>query len=200
MPTEQNLVIKQTMISTIKPFAKIIALLDAALILYGFIFQSAFWVMNAQIAFVSSLLISIATFFSYQRSVQTRLANASLDIDTANDRDKMDEIDDPFDLYSEDEPLGEEKELTATEIKTIIQEEKKKVKQDSLKNTVKNAGTFVSLYRLSGYAILVVGFFFLVNHNMFVPIAYMIGLFVVPLSMILVKFMLKPTKEEASQS
>lgn len=198
MPIEQNTVIKQTMKSMIKPFGKVMIIINLALILYGFGFENSTWVLNTQIAFISSLIISLATFFSYQRSIQKRLENASVDIDTANDRDKMDEIDDPFDLYSE-ETIAQEKELSAHEIKQIIQEEKAKVKQNTLKNTFANGGSFVSLYRIVGYGILVIGFFFLINHKLFMPIAYLIGLFVTPLSMILLKFTLQSTEEEASQ-
>jgi uncharacterized membrane protein YiaA len=183
----------------IKPFAKVIILIDLALVLYGIIFQNSVWVLNTQIAFVSSLFISIATFFSYQRSIKKRLENTTVDIDTVNDRDKIDEIDDPFDLYSEDVAV-KEKELSAHEIKQIIQEEKAKVKRNSLKNTFTNAGSFVSLYRIIGYAVLIIGFFFLNNHQLLMPIAYLIGLFVTPLSMLMLKFMLQPTEEEASQS
>ncbi len=179
------------MITTIKNFAKVFFLLDFGVILFCLVNANTTWLLNTQIAFFSSLFISIATFFSYQNSIKKRLANSSVDIDTANDRDKIDEIDDPYDLYSEDGVVEEEKELTAHEIKTIIQEEKSKVKRNSLKNMIVNGGSFVSIYRLVGYAILVVGFFYLVNHKLFEPFSYMVGLFIVPLSMLVIKLTTK---------
>jgi len=186
MHTVQNMVIVQKMIQTIKNFAKVFFIIDFGVIAFCIIMGNTTWLINTQVAFVSSLIISLATFFSYQNSVSKRLANSEGNIDTLDDRDKIDEIDDPYDLYSED-GVQEEKELTATEIKTIIQEEKSKVKRNSLKNTFRNGGTFVSLYRLVGYSILVLGFMYLVNHKLFEPFSYMIGLFIVPLSMLVIK-------------
>lgn len=171
----------------IKKFANTFFIVDGALIIGCLIFANSLWLLNTQIAFISSLLVSIATFLSYQNNVKKRLETQEQSIDTLDDRDKIDEIDDPFDLYSEDEPIMEEKELTASEIKTIIQEEKTKIKQNSFKNLFKSTTSFVSLYRVVGYAVLVVGFFYLVNNKLFEPFAYLVGLFVVPLSMLVMK-------------
>ncbi len=179
------------MITTIKSFAKVFFILDFGVIAFCLINGNTTWLINTQIAFFSSLFISIATFFSYQNSIKKRLANSSMDIDTINDRDKIDEIDDPYDLYSEDEITQEDKELTAHEIKTIIKEEKAKVKRNSLKNMFVNGGSFVSIYRIIGYSILIIGFFYLVNHQLFEPFSYMVGLFIVPLSMLIMKLTTK---------
>jgi cytochrome c biogenesis protein CcdA len=107
------------------------------------------------------------------------------------DRDKVDEIDDPFDLYSQDiEPIKEE-ELTPEKIKEIIKEEKTKVKRNSFKNTLFSAGGFVSIYRLLGYGILIFGFFALNNNNLFLPIPFLIGLGIVPIAVLLTKLVIK---------
>ena len=175
------------MIKTIKNSAKVFFVVDFAVVLFCLISANTQWLINSQVAFISSLFISIATFLSYRNNVQKRLENEVHSIDTLDDRDKIDEIDDPFDLYSEDEPIMEEKELSANEIKTIIKDEKSKIKQHTVKNLFKSSLSFVSLYRISGYAILVFGFFYLVNNELFEPFSYMFGLFVVPLSLLLVK-------------
>ena len=101
---ETNLLIKMMM--KINPeilkFAKVFILLDLCLILYSLIFQNNLWVLNTQVAFVSSLFIIIASFLSYRRNIQSRLS--SLDLTKTNqneDRDKIDEIDDPYDLDTE---------------------------------------------------------------------------------------------------
>lgn len=189
------------MIQTIKKFTKVFLIVDLLLIIGCLVLANSLWILNTQIAFVSSLIVSVATFLSYQNNVKKRLENEEQNIDTINDRDSIDEMDDTFDLYSENEPIMEEKELSASEIKTIIQEEKSKVKQNSFKNLFKSTTTFVSMYRIIGYTILVVGFFYLVNNKIFVPYAYLVGLFVVPFSMLIMKLVFKnDTKsEEAGQ-
>ena len=168
-------------------------MVDLALIIGCLLFANSLWILNTQVAFVSSLLVSIATFLSYKNNVSKRLENEEHSIDTLDDRDKIDEIDDPFDLYSEDAPINETQELSAHEIKTIIQEEKSKIKQNSFKNLFKSTTSFVSLYRIFGYVVLVIGFFYLVNNKLFEPMAYLVGLFVVPLSMLLSKLLSKDT-------
>lgn len=181
---------------TISKFANVFFIVDGLLIIGCLLFANSLWLLNTQIAFISSLLVSIATFLSYKNNVAKRLKTQEESIDTLNDRDKVDEIDDPFDLYSEDEPIMEEKELTASEIKAIIKEEKTKVKQNTFKNLYKSSFSFVSLYRIVGYSILVIGFFYLVNNKLFEPFAYLIGLFVVPLSMLVMKLTSKSEEED----
>lgn len=179
------------MIKTIKKFAKVFFVVDVILIVACLILANSVWLLNTQVAFISSLIVSVATFLSYQNNVNKRVENGEQNIDTLDDRDTIDEIDDPFDLYSEDEPIIQDKELTASEIKTIILEEKSKVKQNTFRNLFKSTTTFVSLYRIVGYTVLVLGFFYLVNNKLFEPFAYLIGLFVVPFSMLIMKLVSK---------
>lgn len=185
---ERNMEITQTMI---KQFAKVFFIVDLALVFIGAIIYDFTWLLNSQFAFVSSLLITIATFVSYKNSVDRRVQNFEEDLDSTQDRDKIDEIDDPFDLYSDDIVQEESKELTADEIRTIIKEEKAKVKQNSFRNTLSSTSSFMSLYRIGGYFILIVGLLYLTNNNQFEAIPYIVGLTVVPISMLLGKFIIK---------
>lgn len=181
---EQNMVITQTMM--IKKFAKIFFIIDFGLIIFCILSNNYVWLINTQVAFISSMIISIATFLSYRKNVAKRVQNIDYDANLSNDRDKIDEIDDPYDLYSEEE-INNQTEFTAEEIKNIIKEEKSKIKQNSLKNTFLSAPSFISVYRLIGYGILIFGFFSLNNNGLFSAIPYLVGLFVVPLSMLLMK-------------
>ena len=190
---ETNLLIKMMMkINTeILKFAKVFILLDLCLILYSLIFQNNLWVLNTQVAFVSSLFIIIASFLSYRRNIQSRLS--SLDLTKTNqneDRDKIDEIDDPYDLYTEYEQIPEE-ELTSEKIKEIINDEKSKVNKNSFKNTLFSASGFLSIYRILGYGILIFGFFALNNNKIFLPIAFIIGLGIVPIGVLFSKLLEK---------
>lgn len=190
---EINLLIKMMM--KINPeilkFAKVFILLDFCIILYSLFFQNKFWLLNTQVAFISSLFIIIASFLSYRKNIQNRLSNLDLSqINEGIDRDKIDEIDDPYDLYTQYKEIPED-ELTTEKIKEIINDEKSKVKRNSFKNTIFSASGFLSIYRILGYGILIFGFFALNNNKVFLPIAFIIGLGIVPLGILFSKLLEK---------
>lgn len=186
---ETNLLIKMKINSEILKFTKIFFLLDLCLIFYSLIFQNSIWLLNSQIAFCSSLFITIASFLSYKKNIENRLADLDLSLnDESVDRDKIDEIDDPYDLYSEYKEIPEE-ELTPEKIKKILNDEKSKIKRNSLKNTIFSAGGFLSIYRVFGYGVLLFGFFALNNNKVFEPIAFIIGLGIVPIGVLFSKLL-----------
>lgn len=194
MPTEQNMEINLLMMKInqeIIKFAKVFIVLDLCIFIYALIFQNKLWLLNTQVAFISSLFIIIASFISYKKNIQSRLQNFDYsNISKNEDRDKIDEIDDPYDLYSEYEEIPEN-ELTAEKIKEIINDEKSKVKRNSVKNTIFSASGFLSIYRILGYIILIFGFFALNNNKIFIPIAFIIGLGIVPLGVLISKLIKK---------
>lgn len=181
---------------TILQFAKVFFIADLCLIVYAFIFQNSLWILNSQVAFISSLFITIASFLSYRRNVSNRLStlDASKTVE-GYDRDKVDEIDDPYDLYTEYEEIPEE-ELTPEKIKEIITDEKAKVKKNTLKNTIFSAGGFVSIYRVLGYGTLLFGFFALNNNKLLMPVAFLIGLGIVPIGTLFTKSILKQEEDQ----
>ena len=188
--TEQNMEINLLM-TKINPevlkFAKVFIFLDFCLIIYALVFQNNFWLLNTQVAFVSSLLVVTGSFLSYKKNIENRLSNIdSTKTKEGVDRDKIDEIDDPFDLYSDYEAVKEE-DLTPEKIKEIINDEKSKLKKNSVKNAIFSASGFLSLYRIVGYAILVFVFFALNNNGVFMPISFIIGLSVVPFGVLISK-------------
>ena len=190
---EINLLIKMMM--KINPeilkFAKVFILLDFCIIFYSLFFQNKFWLLNTQVAFVSSLFIVVASFLSYRKNIQNRLSNLDLtQINEDFDRDKMDEIDDPYDLYTQYDEIPEN-ELTTEKIKEILNDEKSKVKRNSFKNTLFSASGFLSIYRILGYGILIFGFFALNNNKIFLPIAFIIGLGIVPIGILFSKLLEK---------
>ena len=172
-------------------FAKVFFILDLCLVSYSLIFQSTLWLLSSQVAFFSSLFITIASFLSYKKNIENRLSDLDLTKNNENeDRDKIDEIDDPYDLYTEYEEIPES-ELTPQKIKEIINNEKSKVKRDTLKNTIFSASGFLSIYRVLGYGMLLFGFFALNNNKIFVPIAFIVGLGVVPIGVLFSKLLEK---------
>lgn len=193
MLIEQNMVINLLMMkinSQILNFTKVFIFLNLCLSLYAIFFQNTLWLLNIQVAFFSSLFITIASFSSYKRNIQNRLSNIDSSTILSEDRDKIDEIDDPYDLYSEYKEVPED-ELTPQKIKEIIDEEKSRVKQNSFKNTFFSAGGFLSIYRILGYVFLIFGFFALNNNHIFIPLAFIIGLGIVPIGVLFTKFINK---------
>jgi hypothetical protein len=161
---------------------------DLSLILYAIVFNTPIWLLNTQVAFISSLFITIGTFLSYKKNIERRLSSLEISKQLNNDRDKIDEIDDPYDLYTEYEEIPEE-ELTPEKIKEIISDEKSKVKKNSFKNTIFSATGFISVYRVLGYGTLILGFFALNNNKLFLPIAFIIGLAIVPIGVLASKLL-----------
>src|SRR5574344_225969 len=190
----QNMVINLSMMkinSQILSFAKVFLVLNLCLTVYAIIFQNSIWLLNIQVAFFASLFVTIASFLSYRKNIKNRLLNTEENTKVSSDeRDKIDEIDDPYDLYSEYEEVSES-ELTPEKIKEIITEEKKRVKQNSLKNTLFSAGGFVSIYRVLGYGFLIFGFFALNNNKLLIPLAFIIGLSIVPIGVLFTKLIKK---------
>ena len=172
----------------VKTFALVFIVLDLCLIMYSLVFNNNIWLLNTQVAFVSSLLITITSFLSYRSNINNRLSNLDMSKPSLQDRDKVDEIDDPYDLYTEYEEIPEE-ELTPAKIKEIISDEKTKIKKNSIKNTIFSATGFLSIYRVLGYATLVFGFFALNNNKLFLPIAFIIGLGIVPIGVLFSKLL-----------
>jgi len=161
----------------IKKFGKVFFFVDLLVIIFCLVSSNYLWLLNTQIAFFSTVIITIGSFLGYKRNIEKRVENSSEATLLSEDRDAIDEIDDPHDLYSEIKQV-EEKELSVDEIKTILKEEKSKVKKNSIKNTFFAASGFASIYRIVGYVSLVLGFFALNNNNLFDPYSYLAGLFI----------------------
>jgi len=141
--------------------------------------QGGHWVANTQVAFVTSALVMGASMFSYGQMVRRRL-DADM-IPDLEDRDVIDVLDDPHDLYREsaEETVSQEQEdLSAAEIKAAILEEKKRLKAQhrSPMALLRDARPFMSLYRLVAYGLLLFGFFYLRGNKLFEPLPYLIGL------------------------
>lgn len=185
---ELSLEITTTMI---KKFLKLFLIIDFGVIFFCLLQDNMIWLVNTQSAFFSSIVITFGSYLGYKRNIEKRVENAQVDTDQP---DSIDKIEDPFDLYSE---INEKEELSKEEIKEIILEEKKKLRNPvaTLKNTIFSAGGFASLYRIFGYVLLVVAFFYLNNNQLFSAIPFLFGLLIVPLITIIYSFFIKSTSE-----
>ena len=129
--------------------------------------------LNFQIAFLSSVLILLGSTYSYKRLVENRVASE----DRPDDTDLVDKLDDPFDLYGE-EISSEPMDAEDLDLKTVVQEEKKRLKENkqTLKNTAKSTPALVSIFRVVPYLFLVLGFIGLNNNGLLSLVPFLVGL------------------------
>lgn len=170
------------MMKNIKYLIMIVSLVDVALIMIA-LTQGEHWLINTQLSFLSSLLVTLASYYSYKRVIDKRVA-----LDAGQEsRDAVDSVDDPFDLYSP-EVVEEEKDL-----KELIKEERAKVTslKETAQNLSKTLGGAFSPWRLLSYLFLFLAFLYLVNNHLFVVWAYVAGLFVTPLSVLIYAIMIR---------
>ena len=125
--------------------------------------------LNAQIAFLSSLVILLGSMYSYQKLVAQRV-ESEMFVD--DERDDLDKIDDKYELFDE----SEVQEQSVEEIKAVLQEEKKQLKSDSFKNIKASSGATVSLFRIVPYLFLVIGFIGLQNNHRLELLPYLLFL------------------------
>lgn len=136
-------------------------------LLYIYASKSALY--SFLIAFFSSALIILASFKNYKGMVLKRLENFYL----IDDRDIIDKIDDPYNLYDQMQEIDENKSL-----KDIILKEKRELRKNSppLKEVLKNSAIAFNYIRVGAYLILVAGFFILLKSSNLNLFAYLITL------------------------
>jgi hypothetical protein len=132
---------------------------DVCVIILSLI-QGDTWLLNTQVAFFCSLLITLASFFAYAGVVKRSVASDTIPADA-------------YEKYYEEEDEGVLEEQP-TKAKTDIKE---KVKHLSL--SYKSA---LSVYRIAAYGVLFVMMLYLIRHDSLNAIAFFVGLSVVPLS------------------
>lgn len=153
-------------------------LIDGALVLFTLLFANFRWLANSQVAAVGSALVILGTYHGYRKMVERRTATEEWSED---ERDDLEKIDDPHGLY-ETEEVSENTE----EVKKILAQEKARVKRiGTVKTLVSTGKGALSPFRLAGYAVLVAGFFFLLEKGMLQPLALLTGVATVPLAALL---------------
>jgi 4-hydroxybenzoate polyprenyltransferase len=169
------------MTSTSLKILKVLLFADLILLLASIFFGGKVWVYNSQIGFISSALVMVASIISYRRMVNTRVELGMVNLD--DDKDIIDKLEDPHDLYSEEITLSEEEQ----DLVEVVKEEKSKRKENrrTIGQTLRDTKAALSMYRLGAYALLVLGFMYL-NHNglLYIP-AYLIALSLPPLIIVI---------------
>jgi hypothetical protein len=128
--------------------------------LYALLAVSKAAFINAQVAFVCAFLILLGSMYSYKKLVQRNLENET----AMHQEDLVEKIDDPFDLYGEEETA----EAEDRPLKEVIKEEKARLKSSraNVKNVSKATPALLSGYRLIPYGLLVLAFIALKNNQM----------------------------------
>ncbi len=135
------------------------------------------WLISSQVAFVSSLLATLASFWAYKRMVDKKIAIGDI---PPEERDQLDSIEDRFELYEDEAP---QTSAGAEELKSVIKEERRRNggMKNGMQNLARTIGAAVSPLRVVAYIILVLGFLYLNRHGMLEIWGYVLGLTVVPL-------------------
>ena len=113
---------------------------------------------NVQVASLSSFLVIVGASFAYKRMVDSKVSSESYE----GDRDLLDEIEDPHELY-DNEPINEAP-VEELSLKEIVKEEKAKIKTFSFKSIKHGARGSVSAFRIVPYVFLILGFIALKNN------------------------------------
>ncbi len=155
---------------------KILLIVDLSVVIICAVFGQFQWLLNTQLAFVSSLLVTMGSYYGYKKNVESQVENH---INEDDNYDELDKMDDKYDLYSPEVATTKEKEeYTKEEIKEAM----KPIKQNYFANFKSGFSGMASLYRLSGYVFLIICFFFLNNNGYLHILSYMFGFLIVPIA------------------
>jgi F0F1-type ATP synthase assembly protein I len=131
---------------------------EILLLIVALVFFETKTLYSTQIGFVTASLVMVASLLSYQRMVKTRVAHEIITRDDS--KDVIDRLEDPYDLYGEEEV---QEEVSAE----VLKEEKQKLKENrrSIFQTIKDTKAALSVYRLGAYGLLILGFMYLNRHG-----------------------------------
>lgn len=136
------------------------------------VFQGGLWLLNSQVAFLCSLLITTVSFMSYKNMVQKRVEAGAFD----EEKDILAAIEDPHKLYDDEDE-------EASNIPKIEEKIEKRIGFiASMQNLRRSYQSALSPYRLAAYGVLFLTVLFLIRHNYLEAFAFFLGLSVVPLS------------------
>ncbi len=169
----------------------VLVVVDLVVALLLYFFGAEHWLINSQVAFVSSSLVMLGSIQSYKNMVKQRLVGATSTVSTQDERDTIDKLEDPYDLY-DDEKKETKEEKTLQE---IVKEERANLKKNrrSILQATRDAKASFSFYRLGAYGVLVFGFFYL-NSNHFLKLIPYLTFLSLPTIIIVVMLMKQSDK------
>lgn len=144
--------------TTVKKSIKLLALSELVIILFNIISFEFF--INAQIAFLSSFFIIIGSMYAYRNMIDNKIKNEEVD----EKRDDIDRVLDPYEL-DDNTPIND-KPTEELDLKSIVKEEKKKIKLLNISDIKKGSSAGFSPYRLVPYLFLIIAFIALKNNEL----------------------------------
>jgi hypothetical protein len=185
------MMLRMMMNSTNRKILTVLISVDILLLLVSIIFFDIKVLYSTQIGYITATLVMIASIMSHRRMVNARVKHNIVTMDDS--KDVIDKIEDPYDLYSDDEVVVEEKSLAQT-----VKEEKKKLKENrrSVYQTIKDTKAALSFYRLGAYALLILGFLYLNRHGLLQIPSYILS---VGIPSVILVWVLLEEKENGSQ-
>ena len=164
-----------------KEIVVVLLFIDLIIALLIYFLGAEYWLVNSQVAFISSSLVMLGSMQSYKSMVKGRLGVGATPDD---ERDTIDKLEDPYDLFDDELKKEEEEEKTLQE---IVKEERANLKKNrrSILQATKDAKASFSFYRLGAYALLVFGFFYL-NSNHFLKLMPYLIFLTLPMFIIIV--------------
>ena len=150
-------------------------IVDIGIILFCYLSGERTWLINTQIGFITSSLVMFGSILSYRSMVYARLNVGAISDD---ERDTLDKLEDPYDLYDEEKVKNNE-DKTLVE---VVKEERENLKKNrrGFLETTKDSKAAFSFYRLGAYMLLIFGFFYLNNNKIFDIPSYLFSLFIPP--------------------
>ena len=164
-------------ISILKALAIVAVLFFIAIV----IFFDTRYLHAAIIGFFSSSLVVLSSLKAYANMVNTRVEHNVITLDDS--KDVIDQLEDPYDLYSEDIVADEPEEADVA---------KKPKDNRSLFQILKDTKASLSPYRISAYIMLILGFLYLNRHGLLHIPTYIVALGIPP---IVIVFVLLKEKE-----
>ena len=168
----------------------VLVVVDLVIVLLLYFFGAEHWLVNSQVAYISSSLVMFGSMLSYKGMVKQRLGAGAIPDD---ERDTLDKLEDPYDLFDDEVKKEEEQEKTLVE---VVKEERANLKKSrrSVWETTKDAKPAFSFYRLAAYGGLILGFFYL-NSNKFLLLTPYLIFLMIP-TVIIVILLLRQSEED----
>jgi len=159
-------------------------IIDIGIIIFCMLAGDRSWLISSQVGYFSSLLVVVASLFSYKNMVKSSVDNSII----IADNDKiLEEIEDPHGLYDDEDYT---KNIQENDVKE--EDEPKRAVGESLKHSKAS----LSIYRLGAYAILIFGFMILSSEHILHLPSYLFGIFIAPIITVgMIFFDLKKQKD-----
>jgi len=142
----------------VKKLIKILVISEILIIATTFISFTFF--INFQVAFLSSYFVIVGSIYAYKKMVVNQIESDIIN----DDRDLLDTIEDPHELYDDVEINNASVE--ELDLKEIVKEERAKIKTFNKTSIKHGARGSVSLFRLLPYLFLILGFIALKNNEL----------------------------------